>query len=67
MICIRWENYVEKSTEMDEYRELISVLPLETVEYAFAYGSGWFLKVHTENLEGPGAIHEFFQTQLKKS
>ncbi|CAO4360657.1 unnamed protein product [Caenorhabditis nigoni] len=25
---------------MDEYRELISVLPLDTVEYAFAYGSG---------------------------
>lgn len=25
---------------MDEYQELISVLPLETIEYAFAYGSG---------------------------
>ncbi|EGT51031.1 hypothetical protein CAEBREN_09395 [Caenorhabditis brenneri] len=25
---------------MDEYQELISVLPLKTVEYAFAYGSG---------------------------
>uniref|UniRef100_A0A8R1HFM6 Phosphatidate cytidylyltransferase, mitochondrial n=1 Tax=Caenorhabditis japonica TaxID=281687 RepID=A0A8R1HFM6_CAEJA len=25
---------------MDEYRELISVLPLDTIKYAFAYGSG---------------------------
>lgn len=24
----------------DEHRELIDILPLETIEYAFAYGSG---------------------------
>lgn len=31
---------------MDEYKELISVLPLQTIEYAFAYGSGEFQRMN---------------------